>query len=107
MKVIACIEDPEVIKQILDHLRHKAQVSEPGALPESRVPPVRPQWGCLTDEAESQRFNSKGYSLPYRNALLKNLALVQTSDNLRTNMAAHSGRVLFFLPGPLAPGYLT
>ena len=28
MKVIACIEDPEVIKQILDHLRQKAETSE-------------------------------------------------------------------------------
>jgi hypothetical protein len=29
MKVIACIEDPVVIKQILDHLEHKAEASEP------------------------------------------------------------------------------
>jgi hypothetical protein len=35
MKVIACIEDPAVIKQILDHLKNKAETSEPGALPES------------------------------------------------------------------------
>jgi len=40
MKVIACIEDPEVIKQILDHLEQKAETSEPRALPESRAPPV-------------------------------------------------------------------
>lgn len=40
MKVIACIEDPVVIKQILDHLKHKDQAIEPGALPESRAPPV-------------------------------------------------------------------
>ena len=39
MKVIACIEDPVVIKQILDHLEHKAEASEPWALPESRAPP--------------------------------------------------------------------
>jgi hypothetical protein len=32
MKVIACIEDPVVIKQILDHLEHKAEASEPWAL---------------------------------------------------------------------------
>jgi len=37
MKVIACIEDPMVIKQILDHLKHKAEASEPQALAESRA----------------------------------------------------------------------
>jgi hypothetical protein len=40
MKVIACIEDPEVIKQILDHLEQKAETSESRVLPESRAPPV-------------------------------------------------------------------
>ena len=40
MKVIACIEDPVVIKQILDHLKHKAETSESRALPESRAPPA-------------------------------------------------------------------
>lgn len=40
VKVIACIEDPVVIKQILDHLKHKAETSEPRALPESRAPPA-------------------------------------------------------------------
>ncbi|MEJ2419601.1 MAG: transposase [Exilibacterium sp.] len=40
MKVIACIEDPIVINQILDHLKHKAQAIEPRALPESRAPPA-------------------------------------------------------------------
>lgn len=40
VKVIACIEDPAVIKQILDHLRHKAETSEPLALPESRASPA-------------------------------------------------------------------
>jgi len=40
MKVLACIEDPVVIKQILDHLKHKAEASEPKALPESRAPPA-------------------------------------------------------------------
>jgi hypothetical protein len=38
MKVIACIEVPVVIKQILDHLKHKAETSESRALPESRSP---------------------------------------------------------------------
>lgn len=40
MKVIVCIEDPIVIKQILDHLEHKAEASELRALPESRAPPA-------------------------------------------------------------------
>jgi len=40
MKVIACIEDPVVIKQILDHLKHKAETSGTRALPESRAPPA-------------------------------------------------------------------
>jgi hypothetical protein len=35
MKVIACIEDPVVIKQILDYLKHKAEAGESRALPES------------------------------------------------------------------------
>lgn len=43
VKVIACIEDPDVIKQILDHLKHKAETSESRALPESRAPPARLQ----------------------------------------------------------------
>jgi hypothetical protein len=37
MKAIASIEDPVVIKHILDHLVHKAQASVPRALPESRA----------------------------------------------------------------------
>ena len=41
MKVIACIEDPVVIKQILDHLEHKAVASEP------RAPPVGLQSGLF------------------------------------------------------------
>ena len=40
MKVIACIDGPEVIKQILDHLEYKAETSASRALPESRAPPV-------------------------------------------------------------------
>ncbi|MBW9275817.1 MAG: hypothetical protein K1563_19240 [Candidatus Thiodiazotropha sp. (ex. Lucinisca nassula)] len=47
MKIIACIEDPAVmpkalavfagqaLKQILDHLKHKAEAGEPRALPDS------------------------------------------------------------------------
>ena len=40
MKVIACIEDPRVIKQILDHQKHNAETSGTRALPESRAPPA-------------------------------------------------------------------
>jgi hypothetical protein len=36
-----------VIKQILDLLKHKAESSEPGALPESRLPPVGLQSGLF------------------------------------------------------------
>ena len=47
MKVIAFIEVPVVIKQILDHLKHKAEAGESRALPESRAPPVGLQSGLL------------------------------------------------------------
>jgi hypothetical protein len=47
MKVIACMEDPIVIKQILDHLEHKAEVSESRTLHESRAPPVGLQSGLF------------------------------------------------------------
>ena len=40
VKVIACIEDPVVIKKILDHLKHKAETTKPRPLPESRAPPA-------------------------------------------------------------------
>ena len=39
MKVIACIEDPLVIKKILTHLRSKGLYLEAVGLPESRAPP--------------------------------------------------------------------
>ena len=39
MKVIACIEDPLMIKKILTHLRGKGLYLETGGLPESRAPP--------------------------------------------------------------------
>ena len=47
MRVMACIEDPVVIKQILDHLKHKAQASEPRVLPESRAPPAELHHGLF------------------------------------------------------------
>jgi hypothetical protein len=40
VKVIACIEDPVVIKKILTHLKEKATAAETGLLPESRAPPA-------------------------------------------------------------------
>ncbi len=39
LKVIAAIEDPQVIKQILDHLENKAQGVKPFLVPEGRGPP--------------------------------------------------------------------
>jgi hypothetical protein len=39
VKVIASIEDPAVIKQILAHLERKAESNEFNPLPESRAPP--------------------------------------------------------------------
>ncbi len=38
-KVIACIEDPVVIKKILSHLLGKALPAEPARLSGSRAPP--------------------------------------------------------------------
>jgi hypothetical protein len=43
IKVIACIEDPMVIKNILDHMNSKSAVSAKKRLPQSRAPPQ----GCL------------------------------------------------------------
>ena len=39
VKVIACIEDPGVIKKILEHLKQKGEIQEAFKLPESRGPP--------------------------------------------------------------------
>lgn len=59
MKLIACIEDPIVIKQIFDRLKHKDQASESGAQPESRAPPAESPTGCLADEPETNGSNQK------------------------------------------------
>ena len=40
VSIIACIEDPVVIKQILDHLKAKTEVYESTPIPESRAPPL-------------------------------------------------------------------
>lgn len=47
VKVIASIEDPVVIKQILDHLKQKAETSKSGVLPESRAPPAELRHGLF------------------------------------------------------------
>jgi hypothetical protein len=39
LRITACIEDPEVIEKILDHLEHKNASAEPSRLPSSRAPP--------------------------------------------------------------------
>jgi len=39
VKVIACIEDPVVIRKILDYLKSKDETPEPVPKPESRAPP--------------------------------------------------------------------
>ena len=39
VKIIASIEDPAIIKQILAHLERKAEAKEFNPLPESRAPP--------------------------------------------------------------------
>ena len=47
VKIIACMEDPVVIKKILDHLKEKAETNEPDPLPESRAPPAGWQSGLF------------------------------------------------------------
>ncbi len=39
MEVIASIEDPVVIKQILDHLKHEGEYQDAIQLPDSRALP--------------------------------------------------------------------
>jgi hypothetical protein len=45
VKIIASIEDPVVIKQILAHLERKAESKEYNLLPESRAPPQKSLFG--------------------------------------------------------------
>jgi hypothetical protein len=40
VKVLACIEDPVVIKKILTHLQGKVTSGQTDLLPESRGPPA-------------------------------------------------------------------
>ncbi len=48
VKVIACIEDPMVIKKILGHLKQKAETHETSPLPESSAPPAGLARGLFT-----------------------------------------------------------
>ena len=45
IKVIACIEDPQVIKKILAHLDQQAPAVKPTFTPESRAPPQKDLFG--------------------------------------------------------------
>ena len=39
LRIIACVEDPEVIEKILNHLNEKSTRVDSNRLPETRVPP--------------------------------------------------------------------
>jgi hypothetical protein len=41
VRIIACIEDPVLIKKILTHLDQKDAPQSRGLMPEGRAPPVR------------------------------------------------------------------
>ena len=56
MKVIACIEDPVVIKQILDHMKNQVETGGTGRSPKAERHRLSCRQGCLTDEPENQRF---------------------------------------------------
>ena len=45
MKVIACIEDPMIIKKILTHLEEKSPARSALLLPDSRAPPQSSLFG--------------------------------------------------------------
>jgi hypothetical protein len=49
VRIIACVEDPAVIRQILEHLKNKAYADSQAQLPPERAPP---QIG-LFDEANN------------------------------------------------------
>jgi hypothetical protein len=57
VKVIACIENPVVIRKILSHLLGKALSAEPVRLPKSRAPP---QAGCSADTPGNLPLCSNG-----------------------------------------------
>ena len=43
----ACIEDPVVIRQVLDHLKQKVETSKSGVLPETWAPPAELHHGLF------------------------------------------------------------
>ena len=45
VKIIACIEDPVVIKKILAHLKERGECQDAIRLPESRGPPQTTTFG--------------------------------------------------------------
>ncbi len=68
VKIIASIEDPHVIKQILFHLEQKVVTQNSGSLPESQAPPRIPAGltiaqihtaspGFLSDESSESRLD--------------------------------------------------
>ena len=64
VKVIASIEDPVVIKKILDHLKSKEETREPFPLPESRAPPTGLFARQTTDYKRLRREPRQGYGVP-------------------------------------------
>jgi hypothetical protein len=47
MKVIACIEDPDVIQKILTHLQLNTETTASWALAELRAPPISDLFDAL------------------------------------------------------------
>jgi hypothetical protein len=45
VRIIACIEDPQVVEKILTHLDQKTPVAAPNRLPRSRAPLTAGQFG--------------------------------------------------------------
>ena len=54
VKIISCIEDPVVIKRILDHLKEKPKPTSPVRCPKVGRHRLVGSQGCLTDESENQ-----------------------------------------------------
>jgi hypothetical protein len=60
VKVIASIEDPKVIEQILKHLKQKAantDTTNPHTLPPERAPPFTPLTPSLFDPSQTRLFD--------------------------------------------------
>ena len=54
VKPIACIEDPVLIRKILDHLDNKAAATDQKRLPENRAPP---KFVCETKNDETKAIS--------------------------------------------------